>query len=168
MEVIMDKQKFYDDLVNLAGHVVALYFVMSDPHHLAQLAGEMEIHTWTDYARAGKDDDRNLITDLLDDIQEVVAVPVLSDGYIGSKDILARALALTPDVAQEPQKIREVVANARKFLNEVGDVLKSFMDTWGEEVRKESGYKAIAFENLLSTWAQYLSQVDGWLIGYKG
>lgn len=166
----MDKQKLYEDLVNLAGHVVALYFVMSDPHHLAQLSGNMEIHTWTDYARAGKDDDdnRNLITNLLDDIQEVIAVPVLGDGYIGSKDILARALALTPDIDQNPTKIVEVTSKARDFLNEVGNVLKSFMDTWGEEVRKESGYKAIAFENLLSTWAQYLAQVDGWLIGYKG
>lgn len=163
----MDKNKLYDDLVNLAGHVVALYFIMSDPHHLAQLAGNMEIHTWTDYVRVGKDGDQNLISGLLDDIQEVIAVPLLEDGYIGSKDILARALALTPDIEQNPSDLIKVVAQGRKFVNDTGNAMKAFDDAWGDSVRKELGYKAKAYDNLLSTWCQYLSQYDGWLIGYK-
>lgn len=163
----MDKAKLYDDLVNVAGHVVALYFIMSDPHHLAQLAGNMEIHTWTDYVRAGKEGDQNLISNLLDDIQEVIAVPLLEDGYIGSKDILARATALTPDIEQNPADIKKVVADARKFLNDTGNVINEFDESWGEIVRKELGYKAKGYDNLLATWCQYLCQYDGWLIGYK-
>lgn len=163
----MDKIKLYEDLVNMAGHVVALYFVMSDPHHLSQLAGDMDVHTWTDNVRVGKDGDQNLISDFLDDIQEIIAVPLLEDGYIGSKDILSRALALTPDVDQNPKNTIKVVADARKFLNDTGNALKEFDDSWGDSVREKLGYKAKAYDNLLSTWCQYLAQYDGWLIGYK-
>lgn len=162
----MDKEDLYNDLVDLGGHIVALYFVLSDPHHLSQLTGNMDIHLWTDYSRAGKDDDGNLITDFLDELQEAVAIPLLEDGYIGSKDILARAVALTPDVEQDNKNIGKVMTDTVAFISKVGNRISEFDKKWIDEIRKEAGYKADAYQNLLNTWCQNLSQRYGWLIGY--
>lgn len=164
----MDKQKLHDDLINVAGHVISLYFTVSEAHYLAELAGRLDLHQWADNIRAGKEDGQNYITDLLDGIQEVIAIPLLEDGYLGSKDLLAKATSLTDDFEQNPKDIELMMAVCRKKLDDTGEVIAKFEADWGEKIRGAMGYKAKAFDNLLSTWCQYIAQASGWLIGFKG
>lgn len=161
----MDKSKLYEDLVELAARVVGLYFIMSDGHYLAELAARLDLHEWADNIRNGKDGDS--LFDFLDDIQECMAVPLLEDGYIGAKDILGRATGLVPDIEQNPGNITKTFADAKKFIEDTGDTIAQFCSTWEEEIRKVSPYKADAMNNLLNTWSQYMSQYEGWLIGFK-